>query len=286
MCELLGMNCAEPTDAIFSFTGFAERGGTTSYHDDGWGIAFFEDKACRLFVDHQPSAKSPVAELIKHYRIKSKNTIAHIRDATQGGTALENCHPFVRELWGHHWVFAHKGDLQNYHPFLSGTYQPVGSTDSERAFCAIMQGLRERFPSTHPPLEQIFTALTEITREISQHGAFNFLLSNGQAMFAHCSTLQHYLIRCQPFATAHLIDIDISIDFATCTTSKDRIAVIATHPLTRNEAWQAFKPGDLFMFENGELALQANIPVSDAVLARSQRIEAAKRTEFLAQRAL
>src|SRR5208282_5045280 len=81
MCQLLGMNCAAPTDVTFSFTGFAARGGVTDHHADGWGIAFFEDKACRLFIDHQSSATSPIAEMVKRYPIKSKNTIAHIRKA-------------------------------------------------------------------------------------------------------------------------------------------------------------------------------------------------------------
>ena len=43
MCQLLGMNCNVPTDVTFSFTGFAQRGGKTDHHSDGWGIAFFED---------------------------------------------------------------------------------------------------------------------------------------------------------------------------------------------------------------------------------------------------
>ena len=42
MCQLLGMNCNVPTDIVFSFTGFATRGGRTDEHKDGWGIAFFE----------------------------------------------------------------------------------------------------------------------------------------------------------------------------------------------------------------------------------------------------
>ena len=53
MCQLLGMNCATPTDVTFSFRGFSQRAGITSDHCDGFGIAFFEDKACRLFVDNQ-----------------------------------------------------------------------------------------------------------------------------------------------------------------------------------------------------------------------------------------
>ncbi|MDO9201402.1 MAG: class II glutamine amidotransferase, partial [Hydrogenophaga sp.] len=51
MCQLLGLNCATPTDASFSFTGFCQRGGATDHHADGWGIAFFEGRGLRLFVD-------------------------------------------------------------------------------------------------------------------------------------------------------------------------------------------------------------------------------------------
>ena len=50
MCQLLGMNCATPTDVTFSFTGFAARGGGTDHHADGFGIAFFDDKACRMMI--------------------------------------------------------------------------------------------------------------------------------------------------------------------------------------------------------------------------------------------
>ena len=120
MCQLLGMNCNVPTDIVFSFTGFATRGGRTDVHNDGWGIAFFEGAGVRHFVDHQAAVESPVADLIRRYPIKSKNVIAHIRKATQGRVALENCHPFVRELWGRYFVFAHNGDLKDFNPELNG----------------------------------------------------------------------------------------------------------------------------------------------------------------------
>lgn len=270
MCQLLGMNCAAPTDVTFSFTGFAARGGVTDHHADGFGIAFFEDKACRLFIDHQASATSPIAELVKQYPIKSKNTIAHIRKATQGRIVLENCHPFQRELWGRHWIFAHNGDLRDYAPALGGVYLPVGTTDSELAFCAIMQHLRECFPSTHPPLNELFDALAQATREITRHGVFNFLMSNGQALFVHCSTHLYYLVRSWPFSTAHLIDTDVTIDFAQYTTPEDRVAVIATQPLTDNETWTRFAPGDLAMFQAGQLLCSVNVPVPADVAAKAR----------------
>jgi len=61
-------------------------------------------------VDIFSSTPSNLAEMVKRYPIKSRNTIAHIRKATQGHILLENCHPFMRELWGRHWIFAHNFD--------------------------------------------------------------------------------------------------------------------------------------------------------------------------------
>jgi glutamine amidotransferase len=265
MCQLLGMNCATPTDITFSFTGFAARGGHTDHHADGFGVAFFESKACRVFIDNQPSCKSPVAELIKNYPIKSKNVIAHIRKATQGTTALENCHPFMRELWGRHWIFAHNGDLLDYQPALNGQYQAVGTTDSETAFCHIMQGLRQRFGNIEPPTPELFQAIEELTHEITVHGVFNYLLSNGRSQFAHCSTNLHYIVREWPFNKAHLIDADMTVDFSQTNRQGDCVSVIATKPLTDNEVWTRFEAGQLIMFEQGCLSLRAIVPIPESV---------------------
>jgi glutamine amidotransferase len=245
------MNCNVPTDIVFSFTGFAMRGGHTDTHHDGWGIAFFEGAGVRHFVDHQAAVASPVAELIKRYPIKSTNVIAHIRKATQGKVALENCHPFVRELWGRYWVFAHNGDLKQFAPVLDGAFRPVGSTDSELAFCYLLQQLRARFGDTPPPLAALRAALADLVAEIAGHGTFNMMLSSGGELFAHCSTQLYYLVRQYPFVTAELSDEDVKVDFSELTTPDDRVAIIVTAPLTTNEQWTAFASGELKLFIDG-----------------------------------
>ena len=131
------MNCNVPTDIVFSLTGFQQRGGGTDEHADGWGIAFFEGKGYRVFLDPEPAAHSVVADFVRNYPIRSLNVIAHIRKATRGPVALENTHPFVRELWGRYWIFAHNGTLEGYRPAPGERYRPVGSTDSEAAFCRV-----------------------------------------------------------------------------------------------------------------------------------------------------
>jgi predicted glutamine amidotransferase len=252
MCQLLGMNCNVPTDICFSFTGFRMRGGNTDEHKDGWGIAFFEGRGCRLFLDSKPSAQSPVADLVRDYPIRSLNVIAHIRKATCGPVALENTHPFMRELWGRYWIFAHNGTLENFDPCCSDRFWPVGQTDSERAFCFLLQNLCERFPKGEPSGLQLADTLRGLTAEIAGHGDFNYLLSNGEYLFAHCATRLHYIVRKAPFTTAHLKDQDVSVDFSQVTTPNDRVAVIATIPLTDDEVWTALAPGDFVQFQNGE----------------------------------
>lgn len=252
MCQLLGMNCATPTDITFSFRGFSQRAGITSDHCDGFGIAFFEDKACRLFVDNQSAVESPIAELIRNYPIKSRNVIAHIRKATQGKINLENSHPFMRELWGRQWIFAHNGDLLDFDPPLTGHFTPIGNTDSERAFCFLLDQLVAKFGYVEPSLAQVFELLLEIAPKIAEHGTFNFCLSNGQALFSYAITKLHWLVREYPFKPAQLIDLDVEVDFSQVTTPEDRVAVITTEPLTQNEIWQAFQPGEMILFQYGQ----------------------------------
>lgn len=251
MCQLLGMNANTPTDVTFSFTGFAQRAGNTADHSDGWGIAFFEDRGLRHFVDHQRAVDSPVAELIRRYPIRSQNVIAHIRKATQGSVVLQNCHPFVRELWGRYWVFAHNGDLKDFRPRLHSHFQPVGSTDSEHAFCWIMQEIAKSHAGV-PSIAELTLTLRELAARIAPHGTFNFLLSNGQALWAHASTSLYYIIRKHPFSQAHLCDEDLHIDFSAHTTPHDRVAMVVTAPLTTNETWTAFDSGELRVFVDGE----------------------------------
>ncbi len=247
MCQLLGMNANTPTDVMFSFAGLSTR---AAEHKDGFGIAFFEDRGARLFVDPQSARHSPVAELVRRWPIRSRNVVAHIRKATQGRVAVENTHPFIRELWGRHWVFAHNGDLKGFAPRLHGAFRPVGDTDSELAFCWLMQELAKAHADL-PAVDELSCTLRELLPRLAAHGTFNMLLTNGCALWAHATTRLCSVERAHPFGAATLADEDLSVDFAALTTPTDRVAVIATEPLTADEAWSAFAPGELRVFDGG-----------------------------------
>jgi glutamine amidotransferase len=247
MCQLLGMNANTPTDVMFSFAGLASR---ASEHKDGFGIAFFEDRGLRCFVDPQSARDSPVAQMVCRYPIRSHNVVAHIRKATAGPVALQNCHPFVRELWGRYWVFAHNGDLKELDLPLHGQFRPVGDTDSEHAFCWLMQELAKAHAGV-PSVPELSHTLRELLPRAARCGSLNLLLSNGQALWAFASTRLHWLQRQHPFGAASLADEDLSVDFAALTTPADRVAVVATEPLTSGEPWVAMRAGELQVFVDG-----------------------------------
>lgn len=254
MCELLGMSANVPTDICFSFSGLMVRGGRTAPHKDGFGVTFYEDKGCRTFKDAQPSSSSEVARLIKNYPIKSRCVISHIRQANRGCVSLENTHPFTREMWGKEWTFAHNGQLKGIKKLATTHYQPVGTTDSEQAFCWLLSQIKDKYPNKPPrDLKTVFRLVTKLANQLHNMGIANFFLSEGSYLFAHCSNNLHWITRRAPFGVAELKDVTLSVDFKEETTPNDIVTVIATKPLTYNEKWIKMHENNVQLFHLGEV---------------------------------
>ncbi|WP_435979426.1 class II glutamine amidotransferase [Psychrobacter sp. DM4] len=284
MCQLLAMNSKNPADIRFSFTGFRLRGGVTDDHTDGFGIAYFEPTGLRHYCDDRSAMDSPLAELVSQTRIKASNTIVHIRQSDD--SLLSNAHPFVREIWGEPWVFSHNGKMtiqeaMDDDPIRQGTsryYCPIGDTDSEFAFCYMLNQLKERFEHK-PDDETLYAFLTEQCRFLAGYGLFNCLLSNGEWMLSYATTLLFHVTRQAPFASATLVDTDVNneatMDFAQINSDDDVMTVIVTTPLTRDENWQQLAVNECVIFRDGSIIHQ-DIPHEPAYLSIEEGLEIAK----------
>lgn len=250
MCELLGMSANTPTDIRFSFAGLAPRGGRTGPHGDGFGVAFHEGPAARVFLDSGASADSEIARLLASHPIRSRIVLAHIRRANRGRVGLANTHPFVRELYGRHWTFAHNGQLTGVKRLPLGRFSPVGGTDSEHAFCWLLGEIEARCGGL-PPRATLDALLARLCARLAGLGVFNMLLSDSRSLYAHTSTRLSWLTRRAPFGPARLEDGDLTADLAAETTPDDVVTIIATRPLTGDETWQALPQG-LSVFRDGE----------------------------------
>lgn len=258
MCELMGMNSNVPADICFSFAGLMKRGGHTGPHKDGWGIAFYEGKGCRVFHDPHPSSQSEIAKMIRHYPIKSKLILCHIRKANRGRVCLENTHPFLRQIWGRNWTFAHNGQLKGVKKLPLKYFKPIGTTDSEHAYCWLLDQVVMRFPEAPTKPQILWPYLQEWFYQLSEFGIFNVLLSDSKYLYAHCSTKLSWITREAPFGKAKLVDDDVEVDFQKHNADTDIITVIATTPLTHNEEWNIAKKGDFLVLSDGKVRSLSN----------------------------
>jgi len=256
MCELLALSANTPTDLRFSFHGLRLRGGSTADHSDGWGLASYDwaGKGVRLYREDAPAAFSPIAAAVAQLDLRAHCSIAHIRKATRGVVALENCHPFHRSWGGREWIFAHNGHLSEL-PALAGVHRPQGQTDSEAAFCWILEEL-ERQAIAPDDEAGLFEALVDCSDRLARQGIFNGLLSNGAWLFAYAGTRLQRITRRAPFGLVRLADDDLTVDFAAVTQPSDVVTIVSTEPLTTEEPWQALAVGEAILLKAGEVQRQ------------------------------
>lgn len=266
MCELLGMSANTPTDIRFSFTGLMRRGGETGPHRDGWGVAFYEGRGVRVFHEPAASANSEIAGLVQRLPIKSEVVICHIRQANVGAVCLVNTHPFIRELWGRYWTFAHNGQLHGFEGSVD-PFHPVGNTDSEAIFCDLLNRLR-REHQAGAAAEELLPTIVARCADYARNGVCNILLSDGDWLFTFCSSKLVSITRRAPFGPARLKDADVVVDFHQETTPHDIVSVIATEPLTTDEVWTSYGRGEWRLWRAGETIARGRVslpPVSQGV---------------------
>lgn len=190
MCELLGMSSLRPTQLALSFQALAAHSGGASTTRDGWGVAFYQGNDVALYREPVAASDSPLVQFLRSRGPDTSLALSHIRHATRGARSLANTQPFVRELGGRTHVFAHNGDL----PGVAGAanlafehHRPVGTTDSEHAFCALLERLHGLWHAavTPPPLAQRRFVVSEFAADLRKLGPANFFYADGEVLFAH-----------------------------------------------------------------------------------------------------
>ena len=167
---------------------------------------------------------------------------------------MPNTHPFTRELWGYAWCFAHNGQLD---PVLFNWplrhFKPIGNTDSEYAFCWLLDQIHQRFEQRPEDPAALAEVIHQCCEQLRGIGVYNMLLSESTRLFSYCTTKLWWITRRAPFGEARLRDRDLTVDFYRETTPDDVVTVVATEPLTANEQWQRIAPGELVVFHDGEV---------------------------------
>lgn len=272
MCELLALSCRYPARLTTSLTGLAARAQeAVSRNRDGWGAAFYQGADLALYRDTSAADQSPQVPWLEAHGPETTLSMAYIRHATQGPVELANTGPYVRELNGRMRLFAHNGNLAG----IRSQYQsdcwrnhPVGYTDSEYAFCLLLETLAAQEDSCKalPPVDQRLATLAMLFDKLRALGPANFLYADSQTLFVHADRRFQpatgkveapalYLRNCDSEQTPELLDQSVSGSLA----SGQRVALISTVPLN-DKPWQPLAEGEVLAIEAGKIVGRTCLP--------------------------
>jgi len=188
MCELLGISCRRPARLSVSLPDLAARSAPGMSARDGWGYAQFDGLRATVYREASPASDSPLVRELASTGTPTTLAIAHIRHATHGARTRLNTQPFMRTIGGRSHVFAHNGelpDLAQDPAFTLHTFRPEGETDSEHAFCALLQRLAPLWAQGTPSLAARLACVASLAADLRRHGPANFLYSDGDVLYAH-----------------------------------------------------------------------------------------------------
>ena len=271
MCELFAFSGEHPALLKYSLHEFAAHGAGLR-NADGWGIAHCIDGDVRLVKEAGAARDSACLEFIEGHPVRSDLVMSHIRHATQGAAAVRNCQPFLRELGGVMHVFAHNGNLDRVGLARLApldAYRPIGETDSELAFCVLLERLRPlwRAAAGLPDVESRRRVVAIFAQELRALGPANFIFADGDALFAHGHKRMHDGTGIRPpglhalcrSCDASVAEVDGPGLRIVPTQDHDAQWLVASVPLTTDAAWRALGEGELIVVRQGRV-----LPASEA----------------------
>ncbi|EHJ92266.1 class II glutamine amidotransferase [Vreelandella boliviensis] len=272
MCELIALSCRYPARLTTSLTGLAARAQkAVSRNHDGWGAAFYQGADIALYRDTSAADQSPLVPWLEAHGPEATLSMAYIRHATQGSIELANTGPYVRELNGRMRLFAHNGNLTGIRSQYESDrrrYHPVGDTDSEAAFCLLLETLaaQEGDYKTLPPVDERLANLAVLFGELRELGPANFLYADSQTLFVYADRRFQpatgkieapalYLLSCGSEQSPELLDQNVASSFA----PGQHVALISTVPLN-DKPWRPLAEGELLAIEAGRIVARTCLP--------------------------
>jgi predicted glutamine amidotransferase len=157
---------------------------------DGFGIGWYGERAEPGVYREVTPAWSDDNLMALSQTLRSRLFFAHVRAATAGGIARQNCHPFRHQQW----LFMHNGQIGGYaqlrrtlESWLSDEFfaERRGATDSELLFLLTMT----RMKKGAAPDEAVLSVLDDTMalmreRGVTQPLRFAATLADGERFFA------------------------------------------------------------------------------------------------------
>lgn len=239
MCELFAISSTEKINIQKYLEEFFSRG---VHHPHGWGLINIDSMS--FYREPARSDTSDKLKLILSEPFLSKTALAHIRYATIGDIATDNCHPFVGySVQGSMFSMIHNGTL------FDGSHTDrfyklqKGDTDSERLLMYLIEKVnREEFRKARRlTRSEKIAVMEDLVFELSENNKLNLIISDGDLLYVHSNFRD-------------------SLNYS----ERDGYALISTVPLKEGD-WQNVPFRKLNVFEDGRLILTGSRLTSEYI---------------------
>jgi predicted glutamine amidotransferase len=261
MCDLLGLSFNVPIRAKISLDIFQQRGQT---NPDGWGLAFYKEDHLQIVKEPQSALNSTLYDFMEQY-VHSKTIISHVRRSTRGVPSYLNTHPFYRhlktEFRDNEFVFAHNGTLTQLEKLHYQRYTPLGETDSEQAFCHVLDIISELESKTWT--ESDFDKIQESLREVNDgQNTLNCIFSDSSYLFCYSDENDYnnglrFTRQFSPFGSIELLSPDERLGNielrSEIPSSLDQHGYLVSTRILTSEDWIEFNNGELIVFKDGNI---------------------------------
>lgn len=230
-------------------------------HAYGWGIGWYPENSASATVTKDPSARGThvVMDVLTEWsKFCSSVFLCKVLGANKGYTHTE-AQPFNRTFAGRDWLFLHNGNLDKkgleaLHGPFSRLLEPVGTTDSELAFCNLLGHMRKtggRLISDIPTSQ-----LLAWFQAFDPWGSADMVLTDGRTLACYQGTqsanpLRH--MRVQPPENQQTYTSRVAQFALDDPRDTYRTALIVSSAKFAQGKWVAMKPGQLLLIRGGRV---------------------------------
>ncbi len=248
----------------------------------GWGIGWYpaSERGAAVVKDPGSRGEGDIGAALGGWeRFRSTLFIGHLRGHRRR-RSQQDLQPFVRSYAGRQWIFAHDGDLaRGWAERLplgnDPSFEPLGPTDSEHAFCWLLSRLHERRARSLadvPPQD-----LRGWLLQLNEGGEINATISDGDQLAVYRDAAGHAGLNwtrlIPPRATRELSSESLTIDLDGPADPNRTALVFSSIPLS-NDAWRPFSGSQLVIARRGSVLwdsdpnpMPALVPAQDAFAA-------------------
>jgi transglutaminase-like putative cysteine protease/predicted glutamine amidotransferase len=234
---------------------------------DGWGLGYYPagEPSSAILKEPAPPQGSIRSQLALAWeQVASSLFVLHIRHATWGSLSDANTQPFSR-AWGRRdWLFAHAGSLDKKLAEVAGPFEPIGSTDTEQLFCALLNKL---FAMQWRSLAAAdLNTIIKWLGELNEHGGMTMCVTDGRDLLVHADRRGAPMWigeLAPPYEKIAFGDEDLEIDLTRRGAKARKGVIVCTDQLGARAGdaanamkWRRLAPGELLVIREGAVIEQ------------------------------